>query len=239
MSGDDRAQFLEWHGGQKGKIICNKAELLAYCMDDINVLRQACCAFRHLFLKLVKMDPFRQAITISSICNKVFRTMFLKHDTVGIIPRGYRMGDRQLVEALQWLAYIGRSRDNIIHADKGREVYLDQVPHVKVDGYYRETNEVFEYVGCFWHGCPSCMRNRDKPIGKTTETLQGRYEESMARLQRIKDAGYTVVSIWGCEFRKLLLQNPGLEKELGSHSYMKNLPINIRDALYGGRTEAT
>jgi hypothetical protein len=34
--------------------------------------------FRNLFLKLVKTDPFRQAITISSICNKVLRTMFLK-----------------------------------------------------------------------------------------------------------------------------------------------------------------
>jgi len=44
--------------------------------------------FRNLFLKLVKMDPFRQSITISSICNKVFRTMIHKPDTVGIIPRG-------------------------------------------------------------------------------------------------------------------------------------------------------
>ena len=60
----------------------------------------------------------------------------------------------------------------------------------------------------------------------------------MVRLQRIKDAGYKVVSIWGCEFRNLLLQNPDLEKELGSQSYMKNSPINIRDALYSGRTEA-
>jgi len=50
-------------------------------------------AFRNLFLKLVKIDPFREAITISSICNKVFRTMFRKPDAVGIIPRaGYRMG---------------------------------------------------------------------------------------------------------------------------------------------------
>ena len=117
MSGDERSQFLEWYEEQKVKIVCNKQELLAYCMDDVNVLRHACCAFRNLFLKLVKMDPFRQAITISSICNKVFRTVFLKPDTVGIIPRaGYRMGHRQSVEALQWLAYIGRKISNITHA---------------------------------------------------------------------------------------------------------------------------
>ena len=77
------------------------------------------------------------------------------------------------------------------------------------------------------------MANRHKPIGNTEETLDNRYEETMARLQKIKDAGYTVVSIWGFEFRKLLRNTPGLEDELCSHPYVKNAPINIRDALYG------
>jgi len=59
----ERAQFLEWHEDRKGKVFCSKDEQLAYCIDDVNVLRQACCAFRNLLLKLVKMDPFREAIT--------------------------------------------------------------------------------------------------------------------------------------------------------------------------------
>ena len=90
-------------------------------MNDVNKLRQACCAFRNLILKLVKMDPFRQALTLSSICNTVFRTMFLKPDNVGIIPRGgYRLVDRQSIEAFQRLAYIGQTRDDVIHAGNGR-----------------------------------------------------------------------------------------------------------------------
>jgi len=142
MSGDERARFLGWYEEQKDQ------ELLAYCIDDVNVLRQACCAFSNLFLKLVKMDPFRQAITISSICNKVFRTMFLKSDTVGIIPRGgYRIGDRKTVEALQGWTGIGRTRNNVIHAGNGREVHLPGVRNVKVDGYCEVTKEVFEYHG--------------------------------------------------------------------------------------------
>jgi len=216
MSGDERAQFLEWYEKQKDKIFFNKKVLLAYCMDDVNVLRLACCAFRILLLKLVKMDPFGEAITISSICNKVFRTMFLKPDTVGLIPRaGYRMGDRHSVEALQWLAYIGRTRNNITHSGNGREVHLAGVPNVKVDAYCAETREDFEYLGCFWHGC-QCMPNRHKPIGNTDETLLSRYEETQATLQKISDAGYTVVSIWWCEFKKHLCDNPGLQNELCS-----------------------
>jgi len=156
MSADERAQFMQWHEEQKGKLFSNKDELLAYCMDDVNVLRQACCAFRNLFLKLVIMDPFREAITISSICKKVFRTMFLKPDAVGIIPRaGCRMGERQSIEGLQWLSYIGRTR-KIINAGNGREVHLAGVHNVKVDGYCRETNEVFEYLGCFGMGVFAC-----------------------------------------------------------------------------------
>jgi len=71
MSGDDRDQFLEWHKEQKDKVFCNKDELLAYCMDDVNVLRQACCTIRNFFLKLVKMYCAGEAITISSNCNRV------------------------------------------------------------------------------------------------------------------------------------------------------------------------
>ena len=54
MSADDRAQFLAWYEEQKDKMFHNKEELLAYCIDYVSVLRQACWTFRYLFLKLVK-----------------------------------------------------------------------------------------------------------------------------------------------------------------------------------------
>jgi hypothetical protein len=50
----------------------------------------------------------------------------------------------------------------------------------------------------------------------------------------IKLFQYGFVSI-----KKLISQNPSLEKEIISHPCLKNSPLNIRDALYGGRTEAT
>ena len=54
-----------------------------------------------------------------------------------------------------------------------------------------------------------------------------------ARLKKIENAGYRVVSILGFEFRNFFSENPGLEKELSSHLYFKHSPLNIRDALYG------
>jgi hypothetical protein len=75
------------------------------------------------------------------------------------------------------------------------------------------------------------MPQQHKPIGNTNETLLIRYDEIQATLQKLRYAVYTVVSIWGCEFKKLLCGNPGFKKELCSHPYVKYSPINIRDAL--------
>ena len=36
---------------------------------------------------LLEMEPFRESIKISSICNEVFQIMFLKPDTGSIIQR--------------------------------------------------------------------------------------------------------------------------------------------------------
>jgi len=74
------------------------------------------------------------------------------------------------------------TRNDVTHAGNGREVHLPGVQTVKVDGYCAEKNEVFEYLGCFWHGY-GCVPNRHKPIGNTKETLLSRYEETQARLK--------------------------------------------------------
>jgi len=125
MSADVRSQFMQWYEQQKGKLFSNKDELLAYCMDDVNVLRQACCAFRNLFLKLVKIDPFREAIKISSICNKVFRTMFLKPDAVGITRRaGYRMGIVSLLKVFNGWRILGGLKKLLMPVMGGTCIWL-------------------------------------------------------------------------------------------------------------------
>jgi hypothetical protein len=43
------------------------------------------------------------------------------------------MGDRPSVEALQWLAYIGESRNNVTHAGTWREFRLDWLTNLKIN----------------------------------------------------------------------------------------------------------
>ena len=53
---------MEWYEEQNHNSFGNKEALLAYCMDDVNVLRQTCCASRNFVFILVKMNPFPQTI---------------------------------------------------------------------------------------------------------------------------------------------------------------------------------
>jgi len=105
---------------------------------------------------------------------------------------GYRVGDRHSVEALQWLVYIGLSWISVTHAGNWREIHLAKVLIFQFDGYCQQTNKVYEYLGCFGHGCP-CKPNQNKPIDNNDETLLTQYEENLATLQKITCVGYKVV----------------------------------------------
>jgi len=37
MAAHERTQFMQWYEEQEGKLFSNKDELLAYCMDDVNI----------------------------------------------------------------------------------------------------------------------------------------------------------------------------------------------------------
>lgn len=57
----------------------------------------------------------------------------------------------------------------------------------------------------------------------------------MRKLQKLNEMGYTVISIWECEFKKQLKTDKDLEKTLENHPLIQNLPLQARHALIGGR----
>lgn len=73
----------------------------SYCVSDVNILIEACLIFRKMML--AETNVFFRATTITSACNKVFKKIFLKSNTIiGIIPKaGYRRADNQSQIAIQ------------------------------------------------------------------------------------------------------------------------------------------
>lgn len=239
MQKEGRKQFYTWYETQLNKVYDNKKELEKYCRDDVNVLRKACCKFRELFISVGNVQPFRENITIASACSKVYRRNFLKENRIGIIPScGYRLADKQSKEAIKWLISEEKKHNiNILHAGNGREFRPPELKNIKVDGYHKDTNTIYEYCGCYIHGC-TCLANRDKKIVNSDETLSDRYEQTMLRIQTIKEAGYNVKMMWSCEFSNILKNDCKLANELANHPLVVQSPLNFRDAFYGGRTEA-
>jgi hypothetical protein len=59
----------------------------------VDILRRCYLEFRELFHDVTDIDPFEKCQTIASACNLVFRTNFLKENTIAILPpHGYHPG---------------------------------------------------------------------------------------------------------------------------------------------------
>jgi len=67
------------------------------------------------------------------------------------------------------------------------------------------------------------------------DTLAERHERTMVRIDQITRAAYQVEVQWECEFDEEILSR---NHELKTHPVVGHSPLNTRDALYGGRTEA-
>lgn len=62
------------------------------------------------------------------------------------------------------------------------------------------------------------------------------YDATVQRTARLRQLGYTVVEMWGCEWSHQLKTNDGLREEVESFNLLD--PLSPRDALFGGRTNA-
>ena len=79
----------------------------------------------------------------------------------------------------------------------------------------------------------ACQPFRDV-IATNEDTLDDRYEQTMARLEKITRAVYQFKVQCYCEFDYAGLQTP----ELLAHLTVCQIPLCTRDTRYGSRTEA-
>ena len=123
------------------------------------------------------------------------------------------------------------------HAGNGGEYYVQYV-NGTVDGYDREANTVYEYQGCFWHGCEQCYPSRTEAHTR----LAGRQmyevrENTRRKIAKLRSLGPHVVEMWGCQWAKEKEINEECRTFVNQLDFMERL--NPLDAFFGGRTNAT
>lgn len=108
---------------------------------------------------------------------------------------------------LDWLNNISHSENIYIqHKCNQGEYTIEGVG--RVDGYCSETNTVYEFHGCWFHGCPECFQNEEDlhPL-IANKTYKELYERTIKRDDLIKQAGYNLVNMWEHVWRKLRFGN--------------------------------
>ena len=152
MKPGERDAFISWHDEQ----VANnyrydfREEIIKYCRSDVDILRNCCLLYREMFRNETDIDPFNKSLTIASYCQEVYRTNFLKKDTIAVFNNDRQWKIKQSNVAVTWLSYISEKEDLYIkHVRNGGE---KRVEPYSLDGYCEETNTAYEFQGCFWHG---------------------------------------------------------------------------------------
>ena len=235
MKPEVQREFLRWHDTQKNIVFDMRKELLEYCRSDVDILRRCCSNFISTVQELCHIHPFAQCMTIASLCNLIFRSMFLRENTIAIVPHlGYRKKAKQSYLAYQWLSYESH-KDNvrIVH---GRNQGEKRVGPYALDGYCPTTQTAYEFQGCFFHGCTRCFpATTVNPISQLT--MQELFDHTRARIEYIQKQGLKVIEMWECDWKTYLKENPAAQQFVSTLDMVE--PLNPRDAFYGGRTNAT
>ena len=152
MKPEERKAFIAWHKEQveSNYLFDFQKEIVKYCRSDVDIMRKCCLLFREMLRDETGIDPFGKSLTIASYCHEVYRTNFLKEDTIAIFTHDRQLKTKQSNMAVKWLSYVMEKEDiHIQHVRNGGE---KRVGLYSLDGYCEETHTAYEFQGCFWHG---------------------------------------------------------------------------------------
>ena len=130
------------------------------------------------------------------------------HDSTGC-PKCAKSGYSKI--SIEWLSYFEKYI-KIQHAINSAEFRIElKEPtiywkkYLAIDGYCKELNLCLEYDGCLWHGCENenCefFNVKIHPINKIS--MDEILEKTKMKHQLIKDMGYNLVVIRGCDYENI------------------------------------
>ena len=248
LSAKNKTALETWHADQVQRNVLYdfQKELKEYCHSDVDILQRGCEAFCEEFQAHADFNPFVECSTIASACNRYWRKTHLPEETIAVqSPSGWR-GPRvnQSKIALQWLYYQeslipkqGACADRIKHVRNGGEQKVRvEGTYVFVDGFDDQTSTVYEFQGCLWHGCPECCKTQrwSKYHAHPDRSLEELYTATLYKIQRLHQAGYTVIEQWECQWKRQVKQDPSIQTFLDQLDLVP--PLEPRDAFFGGRT---
>ena len=94
-------------------------------------------------------------------------------------------------------ALCGHGGEYYVHLYAGKEKN-SHAREIPVDGYEPESNTIFQYHGCKWHGCP-CRKRKKRNSLEEERIAEQRYTKTIELEKKMKEQGFKIVSVWECE----------------------------------------
>ena len=233
MKPADQKSFDEWYVEQP-PLYDLEAEKLKYCNDDVKILLGSILAFRKKLKETNGFDSTVRKFTMASIGMETFRSLHLPDSqTLARTPTG-GYGFRK--SSVTGDAYLD-SVEDCYGITLTREISIGKY---FADGYHRETNTVYEYDGCRYHGCSCVFEDENEivaPLGRTVRELREHLNEKYETYRRL---GLNVVTATDCNNPLLVETKKRAKKIFTNRRRLKDLDypdhLRLRDGLKGGRT---
>jgi len=105
-------------------------------------------------------------------------------------------------KAIRWLTHIEHQLNiNIQHAENDGE-YLIPLTKLKVDGFCKGTNTVYEFYGDIWHGNPQKFKPEEKCCPYHKLTADQLFRRTIKKENTIRALGYNLTTIWESDYDK-------------------------------------
>ncbi|XP_071805255.1 uncharacterized protein [Asterias amurensis] len=128
------------------------------------------------------------------------------------------------IEWLEWESLKVEGR-KIQHKGNAREKRIGPT-RIRVDGYCKETNTVYEFHGCYWHG-HRCWKNKKMYNEKLKKPMKQLLEETEKRAELIRKMDYKLEEKWECEWE----EEKADSKELMSFLESRRLPLQRKESM--------
>ncbi|KAK3085829.1 hypothetical protein FSP39_009262 [Pinctada imbricata] len=120
------------------------------------------------------------------------------------------------MSAYYWMDWLREmTGQNIKHKmNYGREKRVGPYP---VDGFCSDTDTIFQFHGCYFHG-HDCYITKSIKNKEWRERRLEKLEKTQATTAFLRDQGYDVTEMWECEFRQLKKNSSSLKKLIDARS---------------------
>ena len=178
-----------------------------YHERDVTTIRPTDFEEPKTYKKIIGYDA--NALYLWSIMQEMPTGHFVRRKSENQFRRDTtRRYERMAIEWLEWEAK--NTGCHVRHQGNHKEKVIG-CRRLPVDGYVKETNTVYEFQGCYWHG-HDCHLNHGKPAtDEKAQTMEQRYQRTQEKIQYIKDNGYPVKQMWECDWERLKKEDPAVK----------------------------